>query len=188
MVHGVANQVNEWVANRFQQAAVQLGIATLENRGNPFAGFSFQIQKQARVGGPGITDGLHAGLHQAFLQFAGDHVETLGQIDQLCVVLASGVLQQLVAGEYQLADHIHKLVQQHYIHTYGGIALSCLLLAGVFRLCFFRRGVVARRYDMLFAGYRWFCLFGFGRLRRLLRDLRWACSSFILRAGRDQCM
>ena len=66
---------------------------------------------------PDVVDRLHARLHDALLQLAGDEVEPLRGADQVGVVGAADVLDDLVAGQHQLADQVHQLVEQVDVHA-----------------------------------------------------------------------
>ena len=60
---------------------------------------------------PGVADRLHARLHHAFLQLGGDVRQPLQRHRVVGVVLAPGDLQQLVAGQHELADHRHQVLE-----------------------------------------------------------------------------
>ena len=59
-----------------------------------------------------VADRLHAGLHHPFLQLGRDQIQSLGRAEKRRVFQAAGELQHLVAGQHQLADAIHQLVEQ----------------------------------------------------------------------------
>jgi hypothetical protein len=61
---------------------------------------------------PGVADRLHARLHDAFLQLRGDVVQALQRAGELAVLLLAQDLQDLVAGEHQLAHHRHQVLEQ----------------------------------------------------------------------------
>ncbi|MGY2931041.1 hypothetical protein ACVWZ6_000643 [Bradyrhizobium sp. GM6.1] len=64
---------------------------------------------------PGIADRLHARLHDAFLQLGGDVGQPLQRHLELGVLVAAGDLQQLVAGQHQLRDHGHQMLQRIHV-------------------------------------------------------------------------
>ena len=68
-----------------------------------------------------MVDRLHARLHDALLQLAGDEVEPLGGADQVGVGLLGDVLHDLVAGQHELADEQHQLVEQVDVHADGAV-------------------------------------------------------------------
>jgi hypothetical protein len=77
-----------------------------------FAEGQRHIAHHARQLVPHHADGLHARLHDAFLQFGGDQVQPLrGGVES--GILALGVeLKDLVAGKHQFPHQIHELVEQ----------------------------------------------------------------------------
>ncbi len=74
--------------------------------------FEREVADEARQLRPGIADRLHARLHDAFLQLGRDVDEALQRRRELAVLLAAQDLQQLVAGQHQLADHRHQILEQ----------------------------------------------------------------------------
>src|SRR4028118_1381909 len=89
------------------------------------------VGEAGRELGPDVVDRLHARLHDALLQLAGDEVEPLGGAHQVGVGRAAHVLDDLVAGEHQLADQQHQRVEQVDVHADGrvGHAAARLLAA-----------------------------------------------------------
>ena len=80
-----------------------------------------EVADDARQLRPDVVDRLHARLHDALLQLAGDEVEPLRGADQVGVGLPGDVLHDLVAGEHQLADQQHQLVEQVDVHADGAV-------------------------------------------------------------------
>ena len=71
-----------------------------------------EVAHQPRQLGPGVADRLHARLHDAFLQLGGDVVQALQRGGELAVLLAAQDLEELVAGQHQLADQRHQVLEQ----------------------------------------------------------------------------
>ncbi len=78
-----------------------------------------EVAHHARQLGPGIADRLHAGLHHAFLQFGRDVVEALQRAANSLSFCFAHDLQELVAGQHQLADHGHQVLEQLDIDADG---------------------------------------------------------------------
>src|SRR3546814_20475022 len=70
-----------------------------------------QVANDPRHLRPDLPDRLHAGGHDALLQFAGDQVKALCGTQQLDVLAALGALQDLVAGEHELAHALDEVVE-----------------------------------------------------------------------------
>src|SRR6266851_6847781 len=60
---------------------------------------------------PDVPDGLHAGLHDLFLQLGGDQVQTLRSCEKAGLFHAVGELQDLIARQDQFSHQIHQFVQ-----------------------------------------------------------------------------
>ena len=72
-----------------------------------------QVADDARELAPDVADRLHPGLHHPLLQLGGDQVEPLRRSPRNpASSLRGGELEDLVAGEHQLADEVHQLVEQ----------------------------------------------------------------------------
>ena len=73
-----------------------------------------EVANDSREAAEDSAHRLHAGLHDGFLQFAGDLIEPGGHGVQSAVAGADG-LEQLVPGKDQLAGQIHQTVE----HAHG---------------------------------------------------------------------
>ena len=80
------------------------------------------VAHRARKFAPDISDGLHARLHHAFLQFRGDQVQSLAGGQQPAVFRVVAELQDLVAQQHQFADPVHQPVQLAHFHADGAVA------------------------------------------------------------------
>jgi hypothetical protein len=78
--------------------------------------------RTVREPAPDASDGLHARLHHALLQFGRDQVEPLPSCHQIGVFHFLGELEDLVARQHQLPDQVHQLVEQCNIHADGAFA------------------------------------------------------------------
>ena len=130
VVDGVADQVRQRVLDRLEQGLVQLGVAALHLQADGLLQLEAQVADDARQLGPDVVDRLHARLHDALLQLAGDEVEPLRGAHQVGVVGAPDVLDDLVAGEHQLPHQQHQLVEQVDVHPDGAVGDRPAGLAG----------------------------------------------------------
>ena len=79
---------------------------------------------------PQLLDGLHARLHDAFLQLAHDQAESLHRLEQHRVVAGLGVRHDLVAGQHELADLAHQGVEQVDVHADRALGDGRLVIGG----------------------------------------------------------
>jgi hypothetical protein len=112
VVDGVADQVGERVLRRLEDGAVELGLLALHLDADLLAAGVGEVAHDARHLAPDAVDGLHARLHDALLQLAGDEVQPLRGPHEVGVGPRRGVLHDLVAGEDELADERHERVEQ----------------------------------------------------------------------------
>ena len=77
VVDGIPHDMSEWVFDRLDQRFVEFGFFTLHLDPHPLAACQGEIAYRTRQLAPDIADRLHASLHHAFLQLAGDEVEPL---------------------------------------------------------------------------------------------------------------
>ncbi len=66
---------------------------------------------------PGVADRLHPRLHHPFLEVRGDVGQSLQGRGERAVLEAARKLQQLVAGEDELADQGHQVVEHVHCHA-----------------------------------------------------------------------
>ena len=85
-----------------------------------------QVADHPRQLRPDVVDRLHAGLHDALLQLAGDQVEPLGGADQRRVAGLRHAADELVAGQHQLADQVHQAVEQVDVDPDGAVGDAAL--------------------------------------------------------------
>ncbi|MGY4485633.1 hypothetical protein ACVWWR_004824 [Bradyrhizobium sp. LM3.2] len=160
MVGGVAHHVGERVLDQVEHLAVELGVGTVHLQLDLLAEFAREIADDAGQLLPGIADRLHARLHDAFLQLGGDVGQPLQRHLELGVLVATGDLQQLVAGQHQLGDHGHQMLQRIHVDAdrlvgdavaLGGRLVGRRLLRG--GLCLGVLGVLRRALGS-FLGHR----------------------------------
>jgi len=111
VIGAVAHQMGQRVLDQLEDLAVELGLGAEHLQVDLLVELVAQVAHQARQLGPGVADGLHARLHHAFLQLRGQVVQALQRRGEIGVLLGTHDLQQLVAGEHQLADHGHQVLE-----------------------------------------------------------------------------
>ena len=111
MVDGIAHEVRQRVFDCFNNRLVEFGLPAFHFDSHLLAAIEGQIARDARQAVPDIVDGLHAGLHDSFLQLGGDEVESLRSVEETRVAVGDAHLENLIAGKHQLADQIHEPVE-----------------------------------------------------------------------------
>ena len=107
--------MGERILDGLEQALVQLGLLALHLQAHAAAQRLREIAHDARHLGKDVRDRLHARLHHALAQIGRDHIQPARK--QGHVGIGRGGLQNLVAGQHQLAHQIHHPVQQRHIHA-----------------------------------------------------------------------
>ena len=97
MVHGIAHQMSERILDCLDDGLVEFRLFALHLDGHFLAATERDVAHRPRKLAPDVSDGLHAGLHDHFLQFGGDQVQTLGGGQKGSVFCAAGEEQDLVA-------------------------------------------------------------------------------------------
>ena len=119
VVDGVADGMGEGIANGFEQTLVEFGLLAFHFEADALVEAEGEIADQAGEAGEEVADGLHARLHDGFAQIGGDHIEAAAEHGEIGVGV--GGLENLVAGEDQLADQIHHAVEQLDVDAQGGV-------------------------------------------------------------------
>ncbi len=112
VVARVPNQVDERILDGFDDGPVEFRLLPFHLQLDLFPQGYGHIAHHARQVLPHHPDGLHAGLHDAFLQLGGNQVQPLrGRVEG--GILALGVeLEDLIAGQYQFPHQVHEFVEQ----------------------------------------------------------------------------
>ena len=91
--------------------------------------------KIIRQHGQDFSDGLHPRAHHLILQFRGDDVEALGQVEKKVGVRSFDVkLLNLIADQYELSDLVHQIVQKVEVDPYGFGFCFCGFIFFVFHI------------------------------------------------------
>ena len=112
VIGGVADHVGERILDELEHLAVELGLGALHDELDLLRELRREVAHDPRQLLPGGADRLHARLHDAFLQLGGDVREALQRHLVAAVVLAPGDLEELVAGQHQLRDHGHQMLER----------------------------------------------------------------------------
>ena len=155
VVHGVAHHVRQRIYQFLHDILVQLGVLAHHLHLHLFVALASQVAHGARHALKGRADGHHAQRHGNLLDVVGNLAQLGDILAQLLVVGVEhqGILGDLGLGDYQLAHHIHQLVQLFGAHPHIALVplfvdsvaagLLCLLdhrLGLLFRFRLFPRG------------------------------------------------
>ncbi|MEZ5284151.1 MAG: hypothetical protein R2712_04940 [Vicinamibacterales bacterium] len=139
VIHGVPHDVGQRILDGLDDGLVEVRLLAFHVHPHLLAAGGGQVAHDARELAPDVADRLHARLHDAFLQLGGHQVEAPRGADERGVGLRGRELDDLVAGQDELPDQVHQLVEQADVHAQRrvGHALAPLLATG-------RAAVVAR--------------------------------------------
>ncbi len=107
VVARIADQVHQGVFNRFDDGPVQFRVGSIHLQPDLLPQCHGHVTHHARQLIPNHADGLHARLHDAFLQLRGDQVQPLGGRIQSRILALRVELKYLIARQDQLADQVH---------------------------------------------------------------------------------
>ena len=120
VIERVTDGVREGILDGFKKAFVELCILTLYLEANAATERLGEVADDARHFGEDVGDRLHAGLHDIFAQVGGDHIEAARE--QSHVGIGGGGLEDLVAGEHELADQVHHAVEEDDVDAEGAFS------------------------------------------------------------------
>ena len=165
------------VLDQVQHLPVELGLGALHLELDRLAELRRQIAHDPRQLLPGISDRLHARLHDAFLQLGGNVRQPLQWRLELGILVAPANVEELIAREHELRDHGHQVLERIDMHAdrlVGDLAVGALVVAPrrLFRLDLL--GARRRRRLCWRSGWR------IGRSRLIARSRRIAECAFKL--------
>jgi len=111
VVHGVADQMRQRIADGFQNGFVQLHFLPFQHQLALLAQGSAQVADHPGKAAEDRTDHLEAGLHDRLLEFGGYLVDPRNGRAKAAMLVAGRPLQQLITGQDQFARQVHKPVQ-----------------------------------------------------------------------------
>ncbi len=103
--------MRERVLNCLDNSFVEFGLFALHLDAHLLATTERDVAHSPGKLAPDVPDGLHASLHDLFLQFGGNEVHALGDCLKAGVFHCVCDLQKLVARQHQLTDQRHQLVE-----------------------------------------------------------------------------
>ena len=121
MIARIANQVHKGVFDGFDNGSVEFCIRAVHLQLDLLPKGDRHVAHHARQLVPDHADGLHARLHHALLQLAGDQVQALRSGIESGIFPFGVELQDLVTGKHQFSYQVHQLVQQTYAHADIGV-------------------------------------------------------------------
>ena len=116
VIGGIADHVGQRILDQLEHLAVELGLGAVHLQLDRLAELGRQVAHDPRQLLPGDADLLHARLHDAFLQLGGDVREPLQRPLELGILVPAHDLEQLIAGEHQLGDHGHQMLERVDMH------------------------------------------------------------------------
>ena len=156
MVGTIPDQMRERILDQLEHLAVELGIGAAHLQIDILVEFGAEIADYARKFLPRIADGLHACLHHAFLQLGGHVRKPLQRYLEIGIFVPAHDLKQLVAGEHQLGDRRHQIIERVDVDadrmTYNAVAAFIVGTMGCEPLC--RLGLL-QLFKFLVSGRPW---------------------------------
>ncbi len=172
MIGRVPDHMGKRIFNKLQNLAVQFGFCAMHDKINFLVQIMAEIADNTRKFRPGISNWLHPGLHQTFLQFRCYMAKALEWNSKFVVIHPANHLEKLVSCQDKFTDHCHQIFKQFDINANTLIGQRCFF-GGTFRgcLCFLlRRNNFRRRFFRGFNGFchfRLICRFTFGARGRI---------------------
>ncbi len=160
----VTDQVDERIANLFDERFVQLGLGAVNIQLDSLLELAREVAHDARKLVEHAPDLDHPRVHDCGLQLGGDEVDLSAGLRQLMVNLfltAANIefgykLRQPVATQHEFSHEIEQVVETVDIHAdrlAGGVGAADRP-AGFWRGCFFRRFRAARLNRLRFFSFR----------------------------------
>ena len=118
MVEGVAQQVNQRIGQRLDQAAVEVGALAFQHQFDLLAELAREVAHDPREALEQASDRLHAHAHRRALQRIGDAIEFARGGGQRFVAEARGQAEQAIAQQHQLAGVVDQQVESRGVHAH----------------------------------------------------------------------
>ena len=107
----IADQMRKRVLDRLQYRFIYFRLVPFNQKFDLLTALNCQISNQSGVFPPDISDGLHSGLTDAFLQVGSDPIDLLSDIIQPLVLFRCSHPQQLISSKNQFTNKIHQLIE-----------------------------------------------------------------------------
>jgi len=121
VVHGISNDVGQRILDRLDDGAIEVRLLADHLEPDLLAEGHGKVADDPRELAPDVADGLHAGLHDPFLQLRGQQVQPLRRPEKRRFLALACELKDLVAGQDELADEVHQLVEQPDVDADGRV-------------------------------------------------------------------
>ncbi len=119
VIGAIAHHVGERIFDQLEHLAIELGFGAVRIELDVLAELGRKIADDPRQLLPRIADRLHARLHHAFLQLGGDVRQPLQRHLEIGILVAADDFEQLVAGQHQLRNRIHQMVEGLHLDADG---------------------------------------------------------------------
>ena len=111
VIAAVADHMRQRILDQLQHLAVEFGLGTEHGELDLFAHVMGEITHQTGQLVPGNADGLHPGLHYAFLKVRRNVRQPLQRDGEGAVFVRARQLEKLVAGQHKFTDQRHQVLQ-----------------------------------------------------------------------------
>ena len=121
VVDRVAQQMHDRVADLVEHRPVELDLFALDRELHWLANRSRSVSDQAREAVEPLPHGHHAAGHDLVLQVGDEPRGLRHRLRQSRVVDAAGQLHEATAGDHQLADQVHQVVEAAQVDAHAAL-------------------------------------------------------------------
>ena len=121
MVDGVADEVKKRVTQSFVDRLVDADVLALDLDPDLLPDPRCEVAHDPAELSGDRPHGLETGPHHTFLELARDDAQLPEREREGSFVVVIRQLADLAAGEHQLADQVHEVVQHGHVDTHGGL-------------------------------------------------------------------
>src|SRR5262249_12439091 len=125
VIDRIPHQVGQGGLDGLEQRPVQFGLLSVHADLDLFPTLQRQVADYPREFIPECINGLHAGLHDAFLECHGDQIQTLIRREDASFFLFCTELHNPITDENQLTDLVHQRVEQSHIDSDASVGDTC---------------------------------------------------------------
>ena len=127
MVHTVADQVHQRIAQLINNGLIQLRLRALDRQLDILPQIARQVVDQAAEFLKGGANGRHSDVHRVLAQGRGQPFNFFGDRGDLGIVVLGGNLAQTRLHRHQFAHQVHKLVQLGGGHAQAGSVVGLVV-------------------------------------------------------------